>query len=158
MKNRKRDQKLEKMIQEGFLQFLNKHEIYFWKKFGELVIYPASSDVFYRDHVPIGAYVLVEGSVCIHCISARSVMKIFIEKPVMIGLNHILEFSEYRYSVSVVNQSDFIFLPKYVFTKELITECNKPSIHAEQKKGAVQQDIKTITRRETSTKCYSDQD
>ena len=107
------------MVQEGFLKFLVRDEILFWSKIGKSGIYPERNQVFYRGHFPIGVHILESGSICIQYINGRKLEQIDIEEPVMLGMNHVLDVSEYKYSVETDAKSKFIFLPCNIFVKTI---------------------------------------
>lgn len=107
------------MVQEGFLKFLVRDEILFWSKLGKSGVYPEKNQVFYCGHFPIGVHILELGSICIQYMDARKLKQIDIEGPVMLGMNHILDVSEYKYSVATNAKSKFIFLPCNIFVKAM---------------------------------------
>jgi CRP-like cAMP-binding protein len=112
------------MIQEGFLKFLERKEVLFWMSYGTLEEFPKGSVLFYRDHFPIGLYILFEGAIDVNYMNARKRRQIHITEPVMLGLNYLLHTTPYNHSVEITDSSKIIFIPK----KKIISEIQKTDL------------------------------
>jgi hypothetical protein len=104
--------KLKKMVQDGFLKFLDKNDLLFWMAHGSMEEFPKLNTVFYRGHLPIGLHIFIEGTVVVEYISGKKVSPISLVEPVMLGLNHVKDFSTNRYTVRTLTDSKCIFVPR----------------------------------------------
>ncbi len=120
MKCKTHTQKLEKMVQEGFLKFLDSQILSLWHKYSESVLYPEKNILFYKGHHAIGIYILLKGSIDIHYLKNQKWRGISIETPVMLGLSNALEAMPYKYSVVTQKKSELIFFPKNALPKEIL--------------------------------------
>lgn len=111
--------KYQKMIREGFLQPVSNKELLFWQAHGNAEVFPAGNTVFYKGHYPFGMYILVSGCAAVNYNYYRKRHQVLIHKPVILGANHLVHFSPYKYSVKTLEMTRFIFIPRHELIQQL---------------------------------------
>lgn len=115
--SKRNDSKLAEMIAQGFIKPLDEQLYLFWFTYKKADVYPEESVLFYKEHNPFGVHLLMKGSAYVEYFQERKIKYVHIDMPAMIGLNHIVSSSPYKYSVITHGKTEFIFIPKSVLSE-----------------------------------------
>lgn len=100
-------------MNEGFLHAVSDKDLLFWQSDGSTEVFPAGNMVFYKGHYPFGMYILVSGCAVVTYSYYRKQHQVLLRKPVILGANHLIHFSPYKYSVRTLEVTQFIFIPRH---------------------------------------------